>query len=98
MIDYKRYNLTQEQASAVNSLTDNQLEYAYRLRQHQYHISDAQQHAQDMFEDTPDILTKFNNEIYDQLATRFENKHDCDLDDNAQWDAIIQDYAAEHLR
>lgn len=95
MLDYKAYGISQESAEKINKLTDEELEYAYRVKQRRYHIEDAERHTEILLEDKPEVLETLTPEDYDEMAERFEDEHDCNRDDNSQWDDIIWAYLKE---
>lgn len=70
-------------------------ETAYRNQLRQYHIMDAESQWEEYREanDVKDI--DLDKSDYAALADAFENIHDCNIADNAQWQNIIADYLRE---
>lgn len=95
MLNYENYGLNEDQAKAVTDLSDDQLEYAYRIRQRRYLIEDAENHALILLEDRPEVLDKLTEGDYEVITDRFEDERDSNMSENAQWDDIIWSYLRE---
>ena len=96
MIDAKN-KLTAEEASAVDKLTENQLEYAYRKQLLQYRMADAKRHAEILLEDKPDIMAELDDGDFATMAEHFEEGYDCNIAENAQWAELVWEYLCEHF-
>ncbi len=68
----------------------------YREVQHELYMEDAARHVEDYLSwastsDSIALPTGLTFD-YDELATAFEENHDCNISDNDQWDQIIDSY------
>lgn len=91
-IDPGSYNLTKEQARAVEILSPDQLEYAYRIRKRLYLIEDAERHAEVLLSSDPDLLNRLTPEDFENMASRFEDGFDAGTDENTLWDDVVWAY------
>lgn len=68
----------------------------YREVQHELYMEDAVRHVEDYLSwvsesDSIELAAGLTFD-YDELATVFEENHDCNISDNDQWDHIIDSY------
>jgi len=85
----------------IKTLTDEQLEAAYRVRQMQYRIEDIKAHAEDMFDhgDLTAAEYAFVCDFAQELAERYIYKyHDCNLAENDVMESMIRDYCQDHAQ
>ena len=75
------------------ALTAEELEAAYRERQQEYLLMDAAAAVDRAIEDGADISDP--DGIAQVAAEYFSDNHDCNCDDNSQWDQAVK-YAMSH--
>ena len=80
-----------------NEMMDNKTRYdIYREVQHELYMEDAARHVEDYLswacENASIVMPTDLTFDYDELATAFEENHDCNIADNDQWDQIIDSY------
>ena len=63
--------------------------------QRQYWECDARQQYEEYCEWNDDVK-QLTDEDFKNLAHLFEKYHDCDIDDNSQWQGLIEKYLNEH--
>lgn len=83
-VNGKRYVLSEEEIDA-----------AYQYRRHEYRTEDAKYHIEDKADDILDRygLTVDEAESYaDEMADRYSDMHDCNIDENAIWDEMVVPY------
>ena len=87
----------------IEDLTPEQEEEVYRKVEMKYLISDANRHINDMIEQLEDsdgdedIRTREKLEALDEddkesLAEEYKDDHDCNINDNSQWENLIRKY------
>lgn len=85
----------------IKTLTDEQMEAAYRVRQMQYRIEDIKSHAEDMLanDDLKFAEYKFVCNAAQELAERYIYKyHDCSQAENDVMVSMIRDYCQDHAQ
>lgn len=85
-----KWGLDEAQAAKVAALSPEELEYAYRVRLFLYRVEDAKRHAADLYGDEPDVLACLDDGDYAYMAECFEDKYDCNVDENSQWRSIVE--------
>lgn len=98
--DYKAYGIDECQARNILSMTPQELEYAYRIRQLQYRLIDAENAVNDELEncrlcnnaDDNIILSCVSEEDFMQIVSFFEKNQDSNRDENSQWESAVRDY------
>lgn len=95
------------------SMTEQEIEAAYRYQEHQYRLEDAKRQLNTLafgcddgsdFDDPEDEEAKRyfaedygisyeeagSEDMLEEYLRRFENRFDCDIDENSQWEAAIR--------
>lgn len=95
------------------SMTEQEIEAAYRYQEHQYRLEDAKRQLNTLifgcddgsdFDDPEDEEAKRyfaedygisyeeagSEDMLEEYLRRFENRFDCDYDENSQWEAAIR--------
>ena len=74
----------------------------YREVQHELYMEDAARHVEEYLswasESDSIVMPTDLTFDYDELATAFEENHDCNIADNGQWDQIIDSYVQRKER
>lgn len=82
----------------VETLTSEQLEYAFRVQQLRYRMEDAECQCE-MFAETreeyAEVISAFDETDYLELAKRFIDSHDCNIPENDLWYGIVADYVRQ---
>lgn len=79
------------------AMTEAEIEAAYRYRLHGYLVEDAQNHLDNMTEDGSAFETEYGitvkeayaDDMLDRYVAQYERCHDCDIDENSQWEVAI---------
>lgn len=87
------YNGKQFQLSAE------EIEAAYRYQRKNYLRADADCHITELFDHGMISLDhkELCMEYIDAISEQFDNKYDCDIDENSQWETLILEFIREHL-
>lgn len=88
--DPKKWGLDEAQAAKIAALSPEELEYAYRVRLFLYRLEDAKRHAADLYGENPSVLAGFDDGDYAYMAERFEDEYDCNVNENSQWESIVE--------
>ena len=92
-----------ENEDPLEGLTEDQLEAAFRKKEHDYRVQDALYHILAYFGmeegEEPEDPEEFEKEYgykfeaalkkANTLADQFIEKHDCNIDENTQWDNLV---------
>lgn len=90
--------LSEKERQAIDAMSPAQLEYAFRKQRHLYLKEDAKRQAEAILAEDQELLDLLGDADYNALAERFDDAHDCNLDDNSQWEHIIWSYVNEKDR
>lgn len=85
----------------IKTLTDEQMEAVYRVRQMQYRVEDIKAHALDMVDNEDLTFPEFAFvcEAAQTLAERYIYKyHDCNMAENDVMVSMISDYCQDHAQ
>ena len=87
------------------TMSDEEIDAAYRYRKHEYLLADAKSQFQYHFDGNISRLKDEFNTSYEEAisesmleeyADRFEDRHDCDIDENFQWETAIDAVLLDH--
>lgn len=104
--DYAEYGISEDEALAVLSLSPIQLEYAYRVKQHEYRLEDAQNAVNELLENAKDdddteaciILSTVGEKELAEIVFYFDANHDCNADEVSQWENAVKSFLAAEQR
>ena len=73
------------------TLTADELEAAYRERQHQYLLANARRHIKEYcdYEGIADLSD--DDGLAEVCMQRFEDDFNCNVDENAQWESAVRE-------
>ena len=82
-------------ASVVDELPPELMYQAYLRQQELFRIEDAKAQVEDFLDRNDDVSAAFGEDDYAELARRFLDQHDCNIDENSQWEYLISSYVAD---
>lgn len=82
-------NLTDEQKAMIERLSEEALDYAWRLQDHKFRAKDAERHLEVLY---PEITA--SPEEIDELIEMFYDNQDCNIPENETWSTTIEDWVA----
>lgn len=90
------YDLSDDSIERVRSLTPEELDYAYRLKEFSDRTEDAQRHLIDELADRgrPDLYKNgIGQKLLEEMAARYLESEDCNVAENDRWDMIASEMA-----